>query len=33
MSKKQVCLCQRDYIFNCNENENVNGKIDHINKN
>ena len=31
MSIKRVCLCQRDYIFNCNENDN--GKIYHINKN
>ena len=32
LSKKQVCLPQWDYAINCNENENVNGKIDHINK-
>ena len=30
--KKQVCLYQWDYMINCNENENNNGKIDHINK-
>ena len=29
--KKQVCLCQGDYRINCNENENNNGKTDHIN--
>ena len=29
MSKKQVCLYQWDYVINCNENENDNGKIDH----
>ena len=28
MSKRQVCLCQRDHTFNCNENENDDGKID-----
>ena len=32
MSKKQVCLYQWDYMINCNENENDNCKIDHINK-
>ena len=32
MSKRQICLCQWDYIFNCNENENQNGKMDHMNK-
>ena len=32
MSKRQFCLCHWDYIFNCNENENFSGKIDHINK-
>ena len=33
MSEKRVCLCQWDYIFNFNEDENDNGKIDCINKN
>ena len=33
MSEKRVCLCQWDYIFNCNENENGNGNIDHVYKN
>ena len=32
MSKKQVCLYQWDFMVNCNEKENDNGKIDHINK-
>ena len=32
MSKKQVCLYQRDYMINCNANENDNGKIGHTNK-
>ena len=32
MPKRKVCLCQWDYIFSCNENENDNRKIDHINK-
>ena len=32
MSKKQVCLYQRDYMINCNANENDNVKIDHTNK-
>ena len=32
MSKKRVCLLQWDYMINCNENENHNGKIYHINK-
>ena len=32
MSKKHVCLYQWDYMINCNENENDNGKVDHINK-
>ena len=32
MSKKQVCLLQWDYLTSCTENENDNGKIDHINK-
>ena len=32
MSKKQVFLFQWDYMINCNENENGNGKIDHINE-
>ena len=32
MQKKQVCLFQWDYMISCNENENDNGKIDHINK-
>ena len=30
MSKKQLCLLQRDYKINCNKNDNDNGKIDHI---
>ena len=30
MSKKQLCLLQRDYKSNCNKNDNDNGKIDHI---
>ena len=32
MFKKYVFLFQWDYKTNCNENENNNGKIDHINK-
>ena len=32
MSKKQVCLYQWDYMINCNENENDNGKRDNTNK-
>ena len=32
MSKKHVLLSQWDYIISCNENENDNEKIDHINK-
>ena len=28
----KVCLFQLDYMINCNENENDNGKLDHINK-
>ena len=32
MSKKQVFLCQWDYMINCNENEYDNGTIDPINK-
>ena len=32
MPRKQVCLYQWDYRINCNENENDNGKIDHINR-
>ena len=32
MSKKQLCLCQWDDIFNCIENENDSGKVDHVNK-
>ena len=32
MSKKQLCLCEWDVIFNGIENENNRGKVDHINK-
>ena len=32
MYKKHVCLYQWHYVINCNENENANDKIDHINK-
>ena len=32
MSKKQVCLYHWDYMINCNENQNDNGKKGHINK-
>ena len=32
MSTKQVFQRQWDYRLNCNENENDNEKIDHINK-
>ena len=32
MSKKQVCLYQWGYMINCNENENDNSKIVHVNK-
>ena len=32
MSKKQVCLYQWDFMINCYENENDNGKVDHLNK-
>ena len=31
MSKKQVFLCQWDYMINFNENGNDNEKTDHIN--
>ena len=31
MFKKQVCLYQGDYMINCNEIENNNGKMDHVN--
>ena len=31
MSKKHVSLFQLDYMIHCSENENDNGKIDHIN--
>ena len=32
MFKKQVFLFQWNYMINCNENDNDNGTIDHINK-
>ena len=32
MSKKQVFLCQWDYMINCNEDENDNEKTSHVNK-
>ena len=32
MCKKQVCLYQWDFMINCYENENDNGKVDHLNK-
>ena len=32
MSKKQIFLFQWDYMINCNENENDNRKINHVNK-
>ena len=32
MFKNQVCLYHWNYMINCNENENDNGNIDHINK-
>ena len=32
MSKKQVCLFRWDYVTNCNENKNDDGKINPINK-
>ena len=32
MPKTQVCLYHLDYMINCNENKNDNGKIDHMNK-
>ena len=32
MPKTQVCLYHLDYLINCNENKNDNGKIDHMNK-
>ena len=32
MCEKQVFSFQWDYIINCNENVNDNGKLDHTNK-
>ena len=32
MYKTEVCLYDWDYMTNCNKNESVNGKVDHINK-
>ena len=32
MSKEQIFLFQWDYMINCTENDNGNGKLDHINK-
>ena len=32
MSKEQIFLFQWDYMINCNENDNCNGKLGHINK-
>ena len=32
MSKEQIFLFQWDYMINCAENDNGNGKLDHINK-
>ena len=32
MYKTEVCLNEWDYMTNCNKNENVNDKVDHINK-
>ena len=29
MFKKQACLYQWDYMINCNDNENDNGRVDH----
>ena len=32
MSKRQVFLCQWDYMINCNEHEHDNERTDHINR-